>query len=148
MVYDGKQIYVDAKISINSDRGVAIVAKSEHTQKQIHVREKMIEEIKDAFESPRNRKVAKAFVKDLITELKPIDKKLFPEIVEQTFDRIMGYFGLSNTVGELMKNEKEDFFRKYSDSEREYYICRDESSISIGEMNKDREKLLKKLGFK
>ena len=148
MEYDGKQISVDAKISINSDKGVIIVAKSERTHKQVQVREKMIEEIKDAFESPRNRKIAKAFVTDLLTELKAIDKKLFPEIVEQTFNRIMGYFGLSKTAGELMKNEKEDYFRKYRDSEREYYIWRNENSISIGEMNKDREKLLKKLGFK
>ena len=147
MEYDGKQISVDARISINSDRGVVIVAKHERTQKQELIRKKIIAEIKNAFENPRNRKVAKAFVKDLIDELNSIDENQFPEIAEQTFDRIMGYFNLSEKVGKMMRNEKEDFLRRYRDSMKEYYIRTDENGISIGEMDRNREKLLKKLGF-
>ena len=147
MEYDGKQISVDAKISINSNRGVVIVAKKEQTQKQKLIREKMIEEIKDAFENPHNRKIAKAFVKDLIDELQTINQKKSPKIVEDTFDRIMNYFGLNEKAGKLLTNEKENFLKKYRDSEREYYIRTEKDSISIGEMDRDREKLLKKLGF-
>ena len=147
MEYDGKTISVDARISINSDRGIVIVPKKEQTQKQEQIRRKIIGEIKDAFENPHNRKITKAFVKDLIDELKDINIKKTPEIIEQTFDRIMGYFGLNENVGKLFKNEKESFLKKYRDSKREYYIRLGKDSISIGEMDNDRKKLLKKLGF-
>ena len=147
MDYDGKQISVDAKISINSNRGVLIVANKEQTHKRELIREKMIEEIKDAFENPHNRKIARAFVKDLIDELQTINKKKSPKIVEESFDRIMNYFGLNEKAGTLLTNEKENFLKKYRDSEREYYIRMEKDSISIGEIDRDREKLLKKLGF-
>ena len=83
MEYDGKTISVDARISINSDRGIVIVPKKEQTQKQEQIRRKIIGEIKDAFENPHNRKITKAFVKDLIDELKDIKIKKLQRLLNK-----------------------------------------------------------------
>lgn len=145
--YDGSRITVEAKISINHDRGINFLpTKSLKNKKQIAIQQKMKEEIKEAFESRKNKYNSTLFLKEIIRFINNNNpKETSPQEIANVFNRLMKYFDLTETTGELMVNTANEYLQKYCDNQRTYYIYSQSGSIELGEYT---EKKLKNLPIK
>lgn len=148
--YDGSRVTVEAKISINNDRGINFLpAKSLNNKKQIAIQQKMKEEIKEAFESRKNRNNSTLFLKEIIRFINNNNpKETSPQEIANVFNRLMRYFDLTETTGELMVNTANEYLQKYCDNLHTYYIYSQSGSIEIGEYTAESTTQFTDKGFK
>lgn len=150
--YGGTPVSVDVKISLNNDRKISIEPSKANIKAstRVEVRDKMIKEIREAFESPQNIKKRDEFLKDLIKGMNLINgfslKRSLQE-VENVFDKIMGSFGLSEPTKSKMKQIADEYFKPYSDDKREYYIFMKPSMTEIGELTPEEKQNFSSKGF-
>lgn len=153
--YGGKTVKVQAKISLNSNRGVIINPLKENTvraNERIKIREKMIKEIKKAFESPKNRKNRDKFLKALIDEVKLLNQTdSIADIkseIQKVFCRIMKCFGLNDSTMEIMRNAANEYFQVYPEKNEKYFIFANKNNTIIGELDSRGEQEYAEKGFK
>ena len=138
--YNGKPVAVSVKVSLNTDRGINIVPDKHLSDKnQRRVREKMEQELREAFEDPKNRERVKLFVRDTLHFIVDISGRKDPkeEYVRDAFNRIMRFFGLAEPTGELLVNEANNYFQKYKIGNHFFYIASESNTIEMSEFDKE-----------
>lgn len=154
--YGGKPMKVQAKISLNSNRDVTINLLSENTvraNERPKIRQKMIKEIKEAFESSKNRKNRDEFLKALIDEVKLLNHQTdsiadIKSEIQKVFCRIMKCFGLNESTMEIMRNAANEYFQVYPEKNEKYFIFANKNNTIIGELDSRGEQEYAEKGFK
>lgn len=140
----GKQISVEAFISLNSDRGVRFDSKAGSREE-----ENLRKEIEEAFYAKKNQAKCKKFIKHLLKEINVISPNTNSiSHVKDSFNRIMECFGLDETIGELLVNEGNAFFQKYKGEKgKTYFIYKEGAIHEIGELSTEEKNDYKAKGF-
>lgn len=149
--HKGSSISVTVRIPLNSDRKISIKSNKANTNVSIEeIRRKMIEEIREAFESPQNSTKRDNFLRSLIGEINLINghsSDLSQKAVEKAFDRIMKCFDLNKSVKSIMMNTAHEYFKTYYDDEYKYYLFAKSGITEIGELTPNERKKYSKKGF-
>ena len=153
--YCGKTVEVQAKISLNNNRNVTISPLKEYTvraNERTKIQKKMIKEIKEAFESSKNRKNRDEFLKALIDVVKLLNQKdSIADIkseIQKVFCRIMKCFGLNESTMDIMRNAADEYFQVYPEKDEKYFIFANKNNTIIGELDSRGEQEYAEKGFK
>jgi len=130
---DGKKSNLTIKIPINSDRPISIKNKTQRNRKKIP--RKLNKEIQKAF---KNKKVRKAFIKDLTDVLKNFSSILNNEVkVRDAMGKISKHFDLDWTtqnIREYMGDSLMSFTQFFIDSHnKQYFITINKKYIKISD---------------
>lgn len=156
MKYGGKTVEVQAKISLNNNRDVIISPLKENTvraNERTKIRQKMIKEIKEAFESSKNRKNRDEFLKALIDEVKLLNHQTdsiadIKSEIQKVFCRIMKCFELNESTMDIMRNAADEYFQVYPKKDEKYFIFANKNNTIIGELDSRGEQEYAEKGFK
>ena len=150
--HKGSSVSVTVRIPLNSDRKISIESNKANAKAstETEIRKKMIEEIREAFESSQNSTKRDNFLKSLIDEINLINghsSDLSQKAVEKTFDRIMKCFGLNKSVKSIMMNTVSEYFKTYYDDEHKYYLFAKSDITEIGELTSNERQKYSQKGF-